>query len=54
MSPWTTAPTLSPSCTRSMPELAEQMFGGCEETTTGVVRLRAMAADGACAIPSLP
>ncbi len=33
------------------PELAEQMFGGCEETTTGVVRLRAMAADGALRYP---
>lgn len=33
------------------PELAAQMFGGCEETTTGVVRLRAMAADGALRYP---
>ena len=33
------------------PELADQMFGGCEETTTGVVRLRAMAADGALRYP---
>jgi len=33
------------------PELAAQMFGGCEETTTGVVRLRAMAADGALLYP---
>jgi adenosylhomocysteinase len=32
-------------------ELADQMFGGCEETTTGVVRLRAMAADGALLYP---
>ncbi len=36
---------------KEMPELAEQMFGGCEETTTGVVRLRAMAADGALRYP---
>jgi len=27
------------------------MFGGCEETTTGVVRLRAMAEDGALLYP---
>jgi adenosylhomocysteinase len=32
-------------------DLASQMFGGCEETTTGVVRLRAMAADGALRYP---
>ncbi|MDM7911660.1 MAG: adenosylhomocysteinase [Methanotrichaceae archaeon] len=36
---------------KEYPELAEQMFGGCEETTTGVVRLRAMAADGALRYP---
>lgn len=33
------------------PDLAGQMLGGCEETTTGVVRLRAMAADGALRYP---
>lgn len=33
------------------PELADKMFGGCEETTTGVVRLRAMATDGALRYP---
>jgi adenosylhomocysteinase len=33
------------------PDLVGQMFGGCEETTTGVVRLRAMAADGALRYP---
>jgi len=33
------------------PNLAGQMLGGCEETTTGVVRLRAMAADGALRYP---
>ncbi len=32
-------------------DLAGQMFGGCEETTTGVVRLRAMADDGALMYP---
>ncbi len=29
----------------------EGVLGGCEETTTGVIRLRAMAADGALAYP---
>jgi len=33
------------------PELAAQMFGGCEETTTGVLRLRAMAGDKALLYP---
>ena len=33
------------------PELIEAMKGGTEETTTGVVRLRAMAADGALGFP---
>ncbi len=33
------------------PELAKEMFGGCEETTTGVVRLRAMATDNALLYP---
>jgi adenosylhomocysteinase len=32
-------------------DLAGDMLGGCEETTTGVVRLRAMAADGALMYP---
>ncbi|VVB69533.1 Adenosylhomocysteinase [uncultured archaeon] len=36
---------------REHPDLAGQMLGGCEETTTGVVRLRAMAADGALRYP---
>jgi adenosylhomocysteinase len=36
---------------KEQPELASQMFGGCEETTTGVVRLRAMAEDGALLYP---
>ncbi len=36
---------------KEMPELAKEMFGGCEETTTGVVRLRAMAADNALLYP---
>ncbi len=33
------------------PELAEQLYGGTEETTTGVHRLRAMADDGALKYP---
>jgi adenosylhomocysteinase len=32
-------------------ELLDQVVGGTEETTTGVIRLRAMAADGALAYP---
>ncbi len=32
-------------------ELLENMIGGTEETTTGVIRLRAMAADGALEFP---
>jgi len=33
------------------PKLCEKMYGGTEETTTGVHRLRAMAADGALKYP---
>ena len=33
------------------PELLPDMIGGTEETTTGVIRLRAMAADGALGYP---
>jgi adenosylhomocysteinase len=36
---------------KEQPELAAQMLGGCEETTTGVVRLRAMAEDKALLYP---
>jgi adenosylhomocysteinase len=36
---------------KEQPELAREMLGGCEETTTGVVRLRAMAADNALLYP---
>ncbi len=36
---------------KSHPKLVEQMFGSTEETTTGVIRLRAMARDGALKIP---
>jgi len=33
------------------PELMKDILGGCEETTTGVIRLRAMAAEGALKYP---
>jgi adenosylhomocysteinase len=36
---------------RERPELLPEMLGGTEETTTGVIRLRAMAADGALKMP---
>jgi adenosylhomocysteinase len=36
---------------KSRRELLEGMMGGTEETTTGVIRLRAMAADGALTFP---
>ncbi|MBR6444788.1 MAG: adenosylhomocysteinase [Firmicutes bacterium] len=33
------------------PELAEDVWGGCEETTTGIIRLKAMEADGVLKFP---
>ncbi|MCC8023333.1 MAG: adenosylhomocysteinase [Clostridiales bacterium] len=33
------------------PDLLERIIGGCEETTTGIIRLRAMEADGALGFP---
>ncbi len=33
------------------PDLAEDVWGGCEETTTGVIRLKAMAAEGILKFP---
>ncbi len=36
---------------KSRTELLDHMIGGTEETTTGVIRLRAMAKDGALAFP---
>jgi len=36
---------------RERPELLPDVLGGTEETTTGVIRLRAMAADGALKMP---
>jgi len=35
------------------PQLLKQVIGGCEETTTGLQRLRAMAKDGALQIPMM-
>ena len=35
------------------PELIPNVIGGCEETTTGIIRLRAMARDGALKFPML-
>ena len=37
----------------SAPALLERVRGGCESTTTGVLRLRRMAADGALAFPMI-
>jgi len=36
---------------KSHPELIDNMLGGTEETTTGVIRLRAMASEGALRFP---
>ncbi|MCL1805284.1 MAG: adenosylhomocysteinase [Clostridiales bacterium] len=36
---------------REYPQYLPQVIGGCEETTTGIQRLRAMAKDGALKIP---
>ncbi|MGN0733306.1 MAG: adenosylhomocysteinase [Emergencia sp.] len=33
------------------PDLAEEVWGGCEETTTGVIRLKAMAREGVLRFP---
>jgi adenosylhomocysteinase len=35
------------------PDLAEEVWGGCEETTTGVIRLKAMERDGSLKFPML-
>ncbi len=35
------------------PELTSSIYGGCEETTTGVVRLKAMAKEGALSFPMI-
>src|SRR5947209_2714314 len=44
ISPWTMAPT-------KRKDVLEGVIGGTEETTTGVIRLRAMAKDGALKYP---
>ena len=38
---------------KERPEMAKQMIGSTEETTTGIVRLKAMQADGALAWPAM-
>lgn len=38
---------------REYRDLLPEVLGGCEETTTGIIRLRAMAADGALEFPML-
>ncbi|MDD6155334.1 MAG: adenosylhomocysteinase [Eubacteriales bacterium] len=35
------------------PDLAEEVWGGCEETTTGIVRLKAMDRDGVLKFPMM-
>ena len=35
------------------PDLGEEVFGGCEETTTGVIRLKAMEAQGILKFPMI-
>lgn len=37
----------------SRPDLAEEVWGGCEETTTGILRLKAMAGQGVLKFPML-
>ena len=44
-------PTSWAASTPSIPEALEHIIGGTEETTTGVIRLKAMAADGALKYP---
>ena len=48
--PWTTAPNWSP-CSTPNARLTGQRVGGTEETTTGVIRLRAMAKEGVLRYP---
>lgn len=35
------------------PELAEEVWGGCEQTTTGIIRLKAMEKDGVLKFPMM-
>ena len=51
MSLWTTARTSSSAILKDYPQLHKSVIGSMEETTTGVIRLRAMAADGALHFP---
>ncbi len=50
-SPWTTAPTWSASSTRSTASWPRASSAATEETTTGVIRLRAMAERGRAHLP---
>ena len=50
-SPWTTARTWSRCCTPSARIWPTSVIGGTEETTTGVIRLRAMAKEGVLEYP---
>ena len=48
---------MAPTCAvfyKERQDQIPQMIGGTEETTTGVIRLRAMAADGALKFLLLP
>ena len=48
---WTTAATSCRCSTASGPTQVKEVLAGTEETTTGVIRLKAMAADGALGFP---
>ena len=48
---WTTARTWSSTIHKERRELLDGIMGGTEETTTGVIRLRAMAHDGELKFP---
>ena len=50
-SPWTTAPTRRRILHTERKDLLPGIVGGTEETTTGVIRLRSMAADGVLTYP---
>lgn len=38
---------------KDRPELAEEVWGGCEETTTGIIRLKAMEKEGVLSFPMI-
>ena len=50
-SPWTTARTWSRCCTARGAKRWPDVIGGTEETTTGVIRLRALQARGQAGLP---